>query len=517
MAGIRRCFALFFCIALMAAGCGRRQKAPDIFRYDLAAPVVNLDPQFARQPEAKLIIHNCFRALLRIEADGSLAADAAEDYSVSGDGLQYTFRLKTGLLWSDGSPLTANDYQFALQRLFNPSAPSPYAQDFLSIKGAPEILSGTLAVENLGVSAPDDLTLVVQLETPNASFPALMASSASMPCNAQFFAGQKGRYGLAHDSVIYNGAFSVRSWNAQCVSLRQNENHDGRCAYGIDLHIGRGQPSVLFEAGESDFCLLSWEAFDGRQRPPSAKPYYNQVYSLVFNQNRAVYADRRIRTALAGTLETGSIRELLSEDLRPSTGIIPETAWLKGTSYRQIGGDIVPVVFPSNLRGSFYQALSEMELDKLPKSTLYVPDTDTGRRLGGLFQRLWQQQLSCSINIAALPLSQLETLADAGQFEMILLPGQTGLTPEGVLRFYLGGGVGFSDPRLDALLSRAQSANTPEDAASLLNEAEQLIVDSCAALPLFSAPAYFLCDADTNGAVYCPYTGLIDFSGAERS
>jgi ABC-type oligopeptide transport system substrate-binding subunit len=93
-------FCPVFLHSLDAAGCGRRQKAPDIFRYDLASPVVNLDPQFARQPEAKLIIHNCFRALLRIEADGSLAADAAEDYSVSGDGLQYTFRLKTGLLWS---------------------------------------------------------------------------------------------------------------------------------------------------------------------------------------------------------------------------------------------------------------------------------------------------------------------------------------------------------------------------------------------------------------------------------
>jgi oligopeptide transport system substrate-binding protein len=67
--------------------------------------------------------------------------------------------------------LTANDYRFALQRLFNPSAPSPYAQDFLSIKDAPEILSGTLAMENLGVSAPDDLTLVVQLERPTHPSP----------------------------------------------------------------------------------------------------------------------------------------------------------------------------------------------------------------------------------------------------------------------------------------------------------------------------------------------------------
>ncbi len=108
-------------------------------------------------------------------------------------------------------------------------------------------------------------------------------------------------------------------------------------------------------------------------------------------------------------------------------------------------------------------------------------------------------------------LSQLETLADTGQSNESAT-GQAGLTPEGVLRFYLGDGVGFSDTRLDALLSRAQSANTPKDTALLLNEAEQLLVDSCAALPLFSAPTYFLCDADVSGAVYCPYTGLIDFS-----
>lgn len=112
-----------------------------------------IDPQFASGSSAYTIIENVFEGLTRLDDAGEPLGACAERWEVSPDGLTYTFHLREGLVWSDGSPLTARDFAFALRRLFG-STPAPGAADFAVIRNAGEILAGKLPASSLGVQAP---------------------------------------------------------------------------------------------------------------------------------------------------------------------------------------------------------------------------------------------------------------------------------------------------------------------------------------------------------------------------
>ncbi len=377
-----RFLSFCICLLLILTGCGQNYSAITIFRYDISAAIKSLDPQFAVNADAQMIISNCFQGLLKYSSKGEIIPAAAESYSLSDDGLKYVFKLKSGLRWSDGSQLTAHDFLWALRRLFSSSS-SPFAQDFSSIKGAKQILAGKLSIDSLSVSAPDDLTLLIELDAPNSFFLSQLTTTAAMPCRESYFTGQKGRYGLAGGTLLFNGPFTVKNWSSSSVSLRKNEYYTGQvAAAGVDLHIGRGNAAGLFAKGDSDFCLLPYENIGDRQVDASNR-FYNQVWSLVFNQRLPVYANERVRASLSSVLETSILKENLPPALKPYQGIVPETSALMGFNYRELAGTPSAPTSPADLRGAFYTALSKLGQEKLPKSTLYVPDTVIGRKIGG--------------------------------------------------------------------------------------------------------------------------------------
>ncbi|MFQ9846563.1 MAG: ABC transporter substrate-binding protein [[Clostridium] leptum] len=122
---------------------------------------------------------------------------AAESYAVSADGLTYTFLLRKDMLWSDGkTPVTAYDFQFAFQRLFDPQTQSPAAVNFTCIRGSSAALSGEGSVQDIGVTAQDDDTLVFSLEHLNPSFLSLLTTPAALPCNEDFFRAARGKYSV---------------------------------------------------------------------------------------------------------------------------------------------------------------------------------------------------------------------------------------------------------------------------------------------------------------------------------
>lgn len=167
----RQISALLLCTALFfLTSCGGKEEIKAL-SYDLSEKPQTIDPQFASGSSAYTIIENAFEGLTRLDDAGEPFGACAERWEVSLDGLTYTFHLREGLVWSDGSPLTAQDFAFALRRLFG-STPAPGAADFAVIRNADEILAGKLPASSLGVQAPDDRTLVVSLGgRPIAHFP----------------------------------------------------------------------------------------------------------------------------------------------------------------------------------------------------------------------------------------------------------------------------------------------------------------------------------------------------------
>ena len=129
-------------VSLLFAGCSHSGTDGQIFRYDITSEPTNLDPQLANDHESMLVIQNSFEGLLTVDEDNQIAQGVAERYEVSDDDLIYTFYLRQDAKWSDGTPVTAEDFVFAFQRLVDPATLSPHASSFFCIKNAQSIYQG---------------------------------------------------------------------------------------------------------------------------------------------------------------------------------------------------------------------------------------------------------------------------------------------------------------------------------------------------------------------------------------
>ena len=203
--------ALCMAVLLVAAGCSKASPRGKAFYLPLSAEPRQLDPQVSTDAASVTVVAALFEGLTRLDEDGAAVPGAAE-WTVSGDGLTYTFTLRDSM-WSDGTAVTAQDFVFGMQRSVLPTTRSTLASQLFCIRGARAISEGKQGAETLGVTAPDSRTVVITLTEPDAAFPEKAAATPFMPCNRAFFESTDGRYGLEQEFVLTNGPFSLKRWS----------------------------------------------------------------------------------------------------------------------------------------------------------------------------------------------------------------------------------------------------------------------------------------------------------------
>ncbi|MGA0100166.1 MAG: ABC transporter substrate-binding protein, partial [Steroidobacteraceae bacterium] len=156
---------------------------PDLLRLERGngAEPDSLDPQLARIESALTILRDAYEGLTRVARDGGVEPAVAEAWDVSADGLRYRFALRPDARWSNGDPVTAEDFVAAWQRLVDPATASPYGQLLEPVAGAMQILRGEAALDTLGVVADGPQALVVRLTQPTPYFPALLSHPSTFP------------------------------------------------------------------------------------------------------------------------------------------------------------------------------------------------------------------------------------------------------------------------------------------------------------------------------------------------
>ena len=198
--------------ALAMAGC-TAGSGVNSFTWFVENIPANLDPQIASAPEDVLACKNLYGGLVRLDAGGQPQPDLAERWTVSPDGLTYTFTLKPGLTYraSRGEQtdyaITAEDFVYAFQRMFSAETGSPYAVEFAAIEGGSAVLAGLAGPEALGVKASGDGTVVFTLSEPDDDFLRKLALPGAMPCDEGFFESTGGSYGLTADTTLSSGSF----------------------------------------------------------------------------------------------------------------------------------------------------------------------------------------------------------------------------------------------------------------------------------------------------------------------
>lgn len=509
------CFYILLLTAAIFSGCGGNNKVT-ILQYDLPKSISSIDPQFATDLGQRTIIYNVFDGLMGYQDDGSLVTNAAEHYTVSPDALSYRFILKEGLKWSNGSPITAGDYAFGLRRLFNRQSPSPYYEEFLSIKNAQAVVSGEQALSALGVSAPDDRTLIIELEKPDPHFLSLMAHTAAMPCNEDFFIEQKGRYATSIASTLFNGDLLPEKWSNSSINLRPNPHHNTPAATpGVNVYFGRGDATELFVNQKTDLLMLDFHQIH-LAAGYAYQEYLSTNWSLVLNPKSEGLADLAIRQAILSAIDSSELTGLIEAPLVSTPRFVPPETMLQGKSYGELS---TPPLMPSPLADpmeALYARLKELGLSKMPRINIVVPDLAPCPEIGSMIQRQLRDHLSVYANLEVVPYNEIKAKFTAGAYQIILYPvSPSATTAEAYLRPFTSG----KDPvaaELEQLIAQALLSSSASGAASYIRSAEQLLLEDCRALPVFLSPSRLVQQKGVQGVLYHPSISIIDFSKASK-
>lgn len=342
-----RARALLAATAAFLTGCGRDPSssqasapaAPErVLRVSQRNEPVSLDPATTTLPDEHGILRALLEGLLVPGPDGSAPRPgAAESFEVSPDGLVYTFRLRKDARWSDGRPVTADDFTAAYRRILRPETASPKVTIFFGVHRARAFSGGEERdFAAVGLRAADPRTFVVTLEAPNPRFPHVVASGPWLPVRADL-ALRHGRRWTEPGNFVGNGPFTLEEWRPdQHVALRRNPAWHGAASVALDgLRFVRFDSSDAeeraYRAGQLDVTMAipaSKVAGYARDRPEELhRTAMIETRHLVFNLRRpALGAEARRALSLAIDRRRLAERVLLGSHAPADTFLPPQLA-----------------------------------------------------------------------------------------------------------------------------------------------------------------------------------------------
>ncbi|WP_420963552.1 peptide ABC transporter substrate-binding protein [Brucella sp. IR073] len=279
------------------------------------------------------ILNDLYEGLVVYDAGGKVVPGVAESWTVSDDGTVYTFKLRPNAKWSDGSPVTAEDFVFSLRRIEDPKTASGYANILYPIKNAQKVNKGEMPADQLGVKALDDRTLEITLEQPTPFFLELLTHETALPVN-KASVEKNGANFVKPGVMVSNGAFKLAAhvpndsitvvknpeyWDAADVKL------DKVIFYPIDDQAASVR---RFEAKEMDIAYnfsadqierLRKAYGDGVHVSPSLSTYY-----YTFDTRQEPFNDVRVRRALSMAVDRDFLaKEIYSGSQLPSYSMVP--------------------------------------------------------------------------------------------------------------------------------------------------------------------------------------------------
>ena len=316
---------------------GTELAAEQVLNKNNGAEPQTLDPHRAEGVPSSNILRDLFEGLVSEASDGSLIPGAAESWRISDDGTIYTFTLRADGRWSNGDPVTATDFVYGLQRSVDPATLSLYSSILFPIVNAEPVVKGELPPDQLGVTAPDDLTLEIRLTGPTPYFLGLLTHSTTYAVHRPSVEQYGNRFARA-GNLIGNGAYVLDDWVVQShIRLLRNEHYWDNADTVINVvnyFPIENQDSMLkrYRADELDFTQdlpfkqIAWIR-DNLADDLYINPYLGSYY-YSFNLTLPPFADNaKLRRALALAID----REVLTEKITGS-GEIPSYNWVPPVS-----------------------------------------------------------------------------------------------------------------------------------------------------------------------------------------
>lgn len=465
------------------------------------------EPQTLDQAQTSInieafILKDLYEGLTIYDAAGKIIPGAAESWTLSNDGVTYTFKLRENAKWSDGSPVTAQDFEFSFKRVEDPKTAAKYANILYPIKNAEAINNGKAEIATLGVKAVDAKTFQITLERPTPFFLELLAHQTALPVS-KASVEKNGADFVKPGVMVSNGAFKLISHvpNDSLV-VEKNENHWDAANTKLDKVIfypidDQAASVRRFEAKEMDLAYN----FSADQLERLRTSYKDQVhvsptlatYYYVFDGSQAPYNDVRVRQALSMAVD----RDFLAKEIYRGSQI---------PAYSLVPPGIATYGEPSK---ADFATLSQ--LDREDKALALMKDAGYGEggkpleieiryntnpnheRVATAVADMWKNTFNAKVTMTNLDVSShYAYLQEGGKFNVARAGWVADYADaENFLALNLSTNKTFNygkynNPEFDALMQKSYAEEKPEARSKLLHEAEALLSRDQPVAPLLT-------------------------------
>jgi oligopeptide transport system substrate-binding protein len=460
---------------------------PNVGTQDLGV----LDPAQGPDANSAIAVGMIYSGLVKFDQNLEVVPDQADSWTISPDNKTYTFKLKPGIMFSDGTPVTAQSYVYTLTRQILPQVQGGFAQGFFGIiDGANDVINGKTTVLR-GVKALDDSTLQITLTQPAAYFLDLMATSFCFPLNEKVIAryGQKDWVNHAAGNGIGTGPFMVKEWDHNVKMVLVPNPH----WYGAKTKLTEvdmlfvSDPTTAFKSFQAGQYNFDWnitvqDLAIAKNMAGFTRESQLQTDLLFFNNKMAPFDKPAVRQAFAYATDKATLVNAIFK----GAAVAAPTIIPPGMPGYQVGYQGLP--YDKN------KALAALEsaypdVSKVPSITFTYPSSQISSLEAQALQQMWQTALGIHVNLLSVELNAYNTETTNRQVQF----GFTQWTADfpdpydwlalNLLSSAAGNDGSWSNAQFDQAVMQAEQA-TGNARIQLYNQAEQIAITDVGWLPL---------------------------------
>lgn len=515
--GMKGLVPVWLAVTLVLAGCGGREEPPpeapatqiggpsgtelaetQILHLGNGAEIQSLDPHRGEEVQGSNVTRDLYEGLVSEAPNGDLVPGAAESWTVSADGRVYTFKLRSNGRWSNGDPVTAEDFVFGMRRAVDPATHSIYTFILTPILNADAVASGKLPPSELGVRALDPLTFEITLANPTPYFLGLLTHAMTFPVHRASLE-QYGDQFTRPGNLVTNGPFELADWVVQS-HIRLVRNH----YYWDDANVRleevwfyptEDQTAELqrYRAGELDWTeivpasQLKWV----RQNLPNElviAPYLASYFYGFNNTKPPFKGNANLRRALSLAIN----RQIIADQVL-GAGQIPAFGWVP---------PVANYTSQQMPEASWTQAEREAEAKRLYAAAGYSAENplrteilyntqENHRRIALAIAAMWKQVLGVQTKITNQEWKVFIDTRNRQQETQVYRHGWVGdyndaFTFAELWRSTAGqNDIGYKNADYDRLVTAAQSELDLVKRAAMLEEAERVLLADMPLIPLY--------------------------------
>lgn len=476
-----------------------------------------LDPQLLTDNSGGQIHSFLSEGLTKLDASLKAEPGLAKSWDISENGLVWTFHLRDGIKWSNGDPITANDFKFAWLRALDPNTAAEYAYMFYQIVNAEEYNTGKAKAEDVGIKVIDDKTLEVTLKSPTPYFDSLVAFTTYLPTSEKFFKETGDQFALEADKMLYSGPYILDSWTHNSeMKLTKNPNYYDKDQIKIDevsikFIQDSGAELNAFKNEEIDIAKLTSEQYQEFKNDPRVNQVLQAtVWYLEFNVKHKALNNPKIRQALLMAVDKEEMIKVTFNDINiPVYSLVPTGVGINGVNgdFAKEVGEVVPKFNVEKAKQLLAEGLKEEGLEKLPPITMILNDSGSNKKLGETIQEYLRVNLGVDLKIELMAFKERLARMKSGDFDIVLAGwGADYQDPLTFLDLFVTNGgnnhTGYSNPEYDKLIKFAQVESDNVKRTEALIEAEKILARDLPIGVLFQVRRNFIISDRVKGAIF---------------